>query len=247
MNKTITPNRFLIQPSNELTAAVSDFVPRPARAPSEISRRRLRPGGSLILEEQKRGLEVAALGAYNLSGGEELRDWARYMALAGIGTGPYMFNGRVMNRYVNLPMLAAERMENRPDTQALVEGAALDFTEAASLAGRLLIAHEQRIDRAKVARIALATGKKTVEASLKLAVAHLGDTTSDPASMISNEEVQYLVRNQCQAAVRSTRNLAREIGTFPSAAQISDPLSPLAVHLQTEGENSTVRLYERLV
>lgn len=247
MNKPITPNRFLIQPSSERPHGVEPYVPRPARNPHEINRRRSRPTGTLILEQQQQGLALIAVGANQLQTPEEVAEWAAYGAAACIGSGPYMFNGNVMNRYVALPMLATERIEDRPDSAELHERAIAKLARAAELAGKTLIAHEQRVPKSLFKRLTLVTGKATVEAALELACVPLGDHTSDPGNYLSDKDVQYLVRERCLDLIHATNTLGVELGTYPSAAQLTDPISPLAVALQTSGGDTAVRIYERYI
>ncbi len=247
MSNTITPNRFLIQPSSERPEGIAPYIPRPARRPHEIARRKSRPSGTLILEEQHQGLALITIGANQLSSPEEVAEWAQYGAAACIGSGPYMLNGTVMNRYIALPMLGAEMIADRPDSTELHERAVLKLARAAELAGKTLIAHEQCVPKRFYNRLALATGKATVEAALELTCVPLGDFTADPGNYLSNRDVQHLVRQRCMRAVHAANTLGVELGTYPSAAQLTDPISPLAVALQASGGDTAVRTYERLI
>ena len=247
MEKPITPNRFLIQPSNERPDGVKPYVPRPARSAQEISRRRSRRSGSLVLEEQQKGIALVTTGANQLTSPEDIAEWAEFGSAACIGAGPYMFNGNVMNRYIALPMLGAESMAERPDSAELHKRAVIKLNLAAELAGRTLIAHEKGLPKKASTRLAHMTGKATVEAALELACVPLGDITADPGSYLGNTEVQYLVRGRCMDLVQATNTLGVELGTYPSAAQLVDPISPLAVALQKEGSNQVVRTYEQLI
>lgn len=247
MEKPITPNRFLIQPSSERPNGVTPYVPRPARNAHEISRRRSRRSGSLILEEQQQGIALITLGANQLGSAKEVSEWAEFGSAACIGSGPYMFNGNIMNRYVALPMLGAENMVDRPDSAELHERAISKLVRAAELAGKMLVAHEQRVPKKTSVRLALMTGKATVEAALELACVPLGDFTADPGNYLSNTDVQHLVRQRCMDLVQATNTLGVELGTYPSAAQLTDPISPLAVALQKDGSDQVVRTYERFM
>jgi len=247
MNKPITPNRFLIQPSSERPQGIAPYIPRPARQGNEIKRRKSKRRGTLILEQQHQGMAIVALGTLETDGNKEAAEWAAYGATACLGSGPYMFNGDVMHRYVSLPMLAAEDIADRPSSDELRETAYLKLAEAAELAGKTVIAHEQRVSKKIFTRLAMRTGKTSVEAALMLACVPLGNITSDPGSYLSNQDVQLMVRQTCMSALQATESLAIELGTYPSVAQLSDPLSPLAVALQTEGSNEAVKIYEKFI
>lgn len=247
MEKPITPNRFLIQPSTERPDGVAPYVPRPARSAHEISRRRSRRSGSLILEEQQQGIALITLGANRLGSVQEVAEWAEFGAAACIGSGPYMFNGNVMNRYVALPVLGAANISDRPDSAELHERAILKLARAAELAGKTLIAHEQHVSQKTSRKLSLLTGKAMVEAALELACVPLGDFTADPGNYLSNTDVQHLVRQRCMDLVQATNTLGVELGTYPSAAQLTDPISPLAVALQEDGSDQVVRTYERFM
>lgn len=247
MNRPITPNRFLIKPSSERPEGVEPYVPRPARRPHEIARRKGRRNGTLILEQQHRGISIVTIGADQLSTPDEVAEWADFGAVACIGSGPYMFNGNVMNRYVKLPMLATEDPSNRPGSEELRERAVLKLAQAAELAGKTLIAHEQRVPKKVFTRLAMHTGKTTVEAALELACVPLGDITSNPGNYLSNEDVQHLVRQRCMQTLQAANSMGVELGTYPSAAQLVDPLSPLSVELQTKGSDVAVKTYEGIM
>jgi len=236
-----------MQPSGERFGHIVDFVPRASREEPETARRKGNPAGTLILEEQERGLEIIAAGLGEVGSVEEAVDWAGCMALAGVGTSPYLFNGAVMNRHVALPMLATEDPSQRPSSEQLVEKTRQAFLTARDFAGSLTAAHTLRIGGEKKEQLRLKTGRAIAYASFLMATIELGDVVADPTSALSNHGVQMMVRDACMQTVQQAGTVSLEIGAFPSAAQLADPLSPLAVEIQRAGSDSVDRIYRQLV
>lgn len=240
---SITPNRFLLQPSTERFDHIRDFVPHKARHAHEIKRRKALPKGSLVLEAQARGLEIMTEGLRRMQTVAEVQEWADCMAVAGIGTSPYLFGGNVMHRYVPLPMLAAHRPEKRPTSEELLERTIHSLQKARFFADHLAVAHQMRVSSTKENALRLQTGKMIAHASLSLATISLGDTTADPGNYLTSSDVQTMVRNTAMRTVQRAGSVALEIGAFPSAAQIAEPLSPLAVEIQKTGSDVVEQTY----
>lgn len=242
---SITPNRFLLQPSTERFNHIYDFVPYKARYDHEIERRKRLPPGSLVLEAQARGLEIMTAGLRQMQTVEEVQEWADCVAIAGIGTSPYLLGGNVMHRYIPLPMLAAHTPEARPSSEELWEATVHRLQKAHLMAEYLTTAHRMRLSPSKENALALKTGKMIAQASLSLAAIPLGNITADPGNYLGNKEVQMMVRQTAMRTVQQAGSVALEIGAFPSAAQLAEPLSPLGVEIQKAASNTVATTYLR--
>lgn len=243
--ESITPNRYLMQPSDERFGHIGHFSPRSAREEREIARRRAHPRDTLILEEQEKGLVIALAGLEQAASVANVRSWADCVVPALLGSAPYHMNGPVMGRQVPLPMLAHPEPEKRPRSEQLLEQALGSHKQAIELASYLTVAHIVKIPRRQEEKIALKTAKAIAHTGFMIRCIELGDITADPTNGLSNTEVQHMVRDHCMQAVQDTGTLALEIGAFPSAAQLPDRISPLSVEVQRAGSDFACRAYEQ--
>lgn len=120
------PYRHFDLPTIHLDPHKAHHIPRRATNQSEVERRKTLPKGTLLAEEQTRGIAVAARLLWHLSEQEDIAFVRPIIAAAGINTAWYDFAAQspVMRRRLLLP-----RLDESPDAQdadALLAGASED-------------------------------------------------------------------------------------------------------------------------
>ncbi len=203
------------------------YIPPKTHDPSEAIRRRELNRGTLIAEQQLRGLKVAKTILDNLDEEEGLLFASDLLACSGLNSAWYSYAQRsqdVMRRRLKLPVMITKRNQNpdmfMEDTLQIMDSAVLE-------AGRLVGAMEydpRRIDERQ-----RKVGVRSGNAAIRLAC--YGSVLAGEFAMYPNEvETQGRVRELGLKALAKARSLHREMGSHPSLAQLSDPYSHLSVY-----------------
>lgn len=226
------------------------FIPAKARDEAEITRRRDLAPGTLLAEQQERGVAVATTIIKLVTEPNDIAFSARLLSAAGLNTAWYSFargaENEVMRRRLKLPFLAAhqplgQELPVRPNTDDLIQETAYLFSEARASGLGLVDAIQCNPVRAE--RLRKAFGRQVGKASLTLACVELGDQLQSP--LIGAVDTQKLVRGQCLQALEDARTLGHQIGLPPSIAQLADPDSHLSVYWRREAPNQAVDAYHR--
>lgn len=243
---THKPNQLLMQPAELRSERIGDYIPRRTRDAEEAERRRSNTSGTLVLEMQQRGLEIARGGLEQAETLADALEWAQLMAIAGLGTAPYLFNGEVMNRQTKLPQLGFLRPDLQPSSEQLLNQSrhALDYAVLATQ--RAITAQNVGLPPSDRAEFQLESGKAVACAANLMAVAPLGDLIQKEQRVPTGGRAQLLARRACLETVQTAQTVGLEIGAYPSFAQVADPLSPFAVEIQRAGGDCSAALYEEL-
>jgi hypothetical protein len=225
------------------TDATYDFVPNKSRDPAEIARRKkLRPG-TLKLEEQLRGTEIARRLLAGSVTSTDRKSSAHLIALAGINSS-WLTHARdaedVMRRRQKLAQLVHPETSHRRTIAELRSQTLLGYAGAVLLAGTLTAEHAAgRPTR----RSTSAYGRTIGNLSIQSAV--LGH---DEFSHIGSEvEVQDRVCEISLDTLQQAREIGREVGANPSLAQLPDPFSPYGIYIRETASDGTYQLYQSAV
>lgn len=222
-------------PVNHLTRH-GHYVPPKARDEAEIERRRQLPAGTLLAEQQAKGVEVATKLLEFMSDKEDSDFAPKLMAAAGINTAWHNHaqgSNDVMRRRLWLPV--HERSKVPVNRESLYKDSVKGFDEASLIASLLA----QSIERRSIAKYGFKKklGIALGNASLVLAcvpMSHLIERSLDPY------EQQYHTRHAGLAALDDARNLEEQVGANPTMAQLADHDSPMSVYIRRNGTNLTV-------
>lgn len=235
-------------PNKHLTGEV-DFVPPRARDEDEILRRRSNPSGTLLLEYQHKGIEIAraVLGGIKNGSPEDIEFTAEVLAATGLNTAWYSYarNSSVQRRRLKLEVLATEDPEQRPSTYMLLGNAISDLGNADALSGLLITQHVTGSPEAVRQRTNL--GRMVGHASLTLSCAPLGDRIGYDDISMTDFDLQDLARRRGLHSLERARELALRIGSAPSLAQLADPDSDLSVFWRRQAPNGALAAYEEAV
>lgn len=212
-------------------------IPARARTSEEIERRRSMPAGSLLLEEQRNGLQVASRVLQELEDDGDLQFMSEILAVSGLNTSWYTFaDQEVMRRRLYLPERANDETGLRQSRESLVQNVRANLSVCAELASQIFAEHTtRRITKRTQAGLGRAIGT----ASLGLAVVHLGDA---PES-VSAHQIQDATRRASLKALHRSRTMVSETGTIPSMAGFSDPDSDISVYVRRNAPNQTRTLF----
>ncbi len=223
------------------------YVPPKARDSSEIERRRSLPRGTLLAEQQQRGLAIATAILSQLDqGGPGLKFATRWLAASGINTAWYSFaaDSEVMRRRLKLPILATEDPEQRPSALMLHRQIVTTMRESTTKAEQivtdmrgnpLLETHQTQL------------GRTTGHAALTMSCFAIGDFIGYESATLNDFDLQALARTRGLASLEDARGLASIIGRVPSMAQLANPDSPLSVFWRQEAPQDAFEAYELAV
>jgi len=245
---TFYPNRFFVKPSSESPTTVPDYVPRRARDSTESARRRANPRHTLVLEQQLDGLIILRDGLARATNIQTVDEWVSATAPAVIGSGRYHLDCPLNERqvrYTKLPKLARPDTKHRPGAEEQLERGSDVLETAIAQASGLLVMHLARVGGKQFQTAELATGKLLEHTAYMLGVVSLAEITADPGNYISGNDAQMMGMQTCKDLVRTTDEIGIQIGAKAALTQLVDPLSPLAIEIQTAGSDSVVDIYER--
>lgn len=218
------------------------YVPARARSKSEIERRRHLPSGTILLEQQRDGLSIAARILDGIEQPEDVTFATNLIAMSGLNAGWYSYaaDSSVMRRRLNLPRLADDEIEWRETRGGLLTKAQRGLVDAADLAGTLAAtAAERRATERHERRL----GRQMGDVALQLACVELGNV----AQAYSDFDIQNFARERSLYILEEARVFGDKIGSHPSIAQLADPNSDLAVYLRRAAPNDTLEAYEESI
>jgi hypothetical protein len=218
------------------------YVPPKARRPEEIERRRRMPRGSVLVEQQQRGIAMASAILNHVQEESDIAFAKRVLTASGINTAWYNFAQDapdVMRRRLKLPPVAVEDDPWRADQATLLGSARYRYEDAVLLADRVVAATELRSRRLPTHKKIL--GRHLGETSLVLACVDM-----DASAIYGTAfDVQHVVRQRSLAALEDARIFANEIGVHPTLAQLADPDSDLSVYWRRNATAGAYDAYEQ--
>jgi hypothetical protein len=226
------PNRHLV--------GTNQYVPPKARSSSEIDRRHAMPSGTIVLEQQHRGLQAAHDLLRNVSDENDILYVAQIIGACGLNSGWYQFakGSRVMRRQLQLPYLARPDAYPRPTSDEVLAQASGNIQRTAELAGKLAtLRAENRVGQQGLGQ---RLGRVMANAALEIACAPFADDIAQTSPF----NTQAAVRTQSLEVLERSRALGYEIGTPPSFAQLADPNSDLSVHIRREAPTDACYAFE---
>lgn len=219
------------------------YIPPRARDKDEIARRRSLPSGILLLEQQRRGLEIAGSILTLVKEDEDIKFTAKMIGMAALNTGWYAFAQNapdVMRRRLLLPKLADHETDWRQTAEGLQIEAVNGIHEVHDIAALMIDRHEAKT---RGRAIPTALGRRIGNVSLQFGAIHHNATNVAGTAF----EVQKHVRDTSLDILESTREFGIKTGSHPSIAQLADPDSPLAVHWRRTAPDGAYEAYETAV
>lgn len=213
----------------------TNYVPPRTRDLQEATRRRNLPPGSLVLERQAAGLDVA-VGLFNypidITKDREFLHQRVASALMNAAWYSYAYdNADVMRRQLKLPVLADDHAEWRETRTGLTIKVRDGLTHAASLVHRLAIAHQRELDTKRVNR-------RLGQQMGNTAVAIMCLSLTDAPQGMSEPEIQYVARLTALDALESARTSHQSTGTHESIAQLASPNTPMSIAWRRDAPSS---------
>lgn len=220
------------------------YIPARARASDEIDRRRSLPAGTLLAEQQRDGLRIAANIIGYLEEPEDVAFTTEVLAVSGLNAGWYSFaqHSSVMRRRLLLPELANDEGEEdwRETRVGLLTKVQTGLVVATELAEGLALA---RANRHETRRQTVELGRRLGNVSLELACIRLGNAPR----LLSAFAVQSLAREEALITLEQSRVIADQVGVNPSIAQLADVDSPLSVFWRRNAPNGAFEALEQAV
>lgn len=226
-------------PNRHLTGA-NQYVPPKARSSTEIDRRHAMPAGTILLEQQHRGLQAAHDVLRIVSDENDIACVAKIIGACGLNSSWYQFarGSRVMRRQVQLPYLARPDAYPRPTSDEVLAQATGSLQRTAELAGKLAtLRAENRVGQQGLGQ---RLGRVMAHAALEIACAPYTNEIAHESPF----NTQIAVRAQSLETLEQSRALGYEIGTPPSFAQLADPDSDLSVHIRRTTPNDVYYAFE---
>lgn len=219
------------------------YIPPKARSEAEIARRRALPAGTLVAEEQVKGLQIAHNILKQVEPGESMAFTTKMLGMAAINSSWYTFGKGapdVMRRRLMLPKVADHETDWRMSAQELRQQAMTGLTEAHGMAAGVAAA---TAENKLTVRRARAFGRYIGNVSLRLAVLDDGKTTMGGDAF----EVQKEVRDKALDLLEFSREFGANTQSHPSIAQLANPDSPLGVHWRNEAPNGAFTAYKQAI
>lgn len=216
------------------------YIPPRARDSAEADRRHELPTGTVLLEQQHRGLLVARTVLEAVHDANDVAYTAKFLAVCGLNSAWYQFarGSQFMRRHVALPYLARPADQERPSSDDILASSRIKLARVAETAGTLAAMHAKRQSGERDKADTL--GRSMAHAALEAACAPIADTISSRGAFA----VQATVRTHALGVLDTARNLSLELGTPPSFAQLADPDSDLSVHIRREAPTDVYYAFE---
>lgn len=226
-------------PSQHLTGD-RHYVPPKARTRDEIDWRRAHPAGTVLAEQEYRGLLIAAKILGQIEDEPDAAYATNLLAVSGINSTWYNLARRrdVMRSPVRLPEVGANEQISLLDDYSLLERARLTVDNAVLSAQGLMRAIKSR--EPAQTRKAVILGRTLGEASLTLACVPNGEQARQTPPFIA----QAWAREQGLGVLQQARSMALDLGTHPSIAQLADPNSDLAMEIRRHAPNTVELAYD---
>ncbi len=235
------PYRHFDLPTTHLSMESAHHVPRRATQPSEVDRRRSLAKGTLVAEEQARGIGVASSMLWQLFEPEDIAFARRIVSAAGINTAWYDFaaGSDVMRRRLLLPQLDGDRLD--VDPEALFNHATDELQNAVPLASRLIDAIGRRTKTREAYQMQL--GRRVGNASLTLACLPVAELLAERPYTDAITTQDY-VRRTAMRTLEDARTLVNTVGVHPSFAGFAHPDNQLAYYIRTNAPAGVVEALE---
>lgn len=217
-----------------------DYVPPKARDQAEIVRRRQLAPGTLLVEQQALGTEIAGRVVDYCIEHDDGEFSARLLAATAMNTAWYNFARdaqNVMRRRLYLPVHGKVEPITR---ESLLTRASERFTLSAQMAERVRRSVEGR--HCTTTRYRKELGVRLGDTALVLAAVD----NAPEIEMARGESglAQRITRQACLRALEQSRGLHAEISANPTLAQLADADSPLSVYWRRHGTNQAVDALE---
>lgn len=219
------------------------YVPPKARDSAEIERRKQLPAGTLLAEQQQKGIKIARNILKNVEAGESMAFTTKLLGMAVMNASWYTFaQGApdVMRRRLILPKMADLETEWRPSIHDLrtetLASLALAEEHAGAYTGAIA---GNRLSKNRVQQF----GRYMGNISLKLAVIDSGLYVPGGNAW----EVQKAVRGSALGLLEDARTFDSTLLEHPSVAQLADPDSPLGIFWRKQAPQSAYEAYEQAI
>src|SRR6202008_618747 len=215
------------------------YVPPKTRDAQEAARRRGLPAGTLIAEQQTKGLGLAHNILGRVEPGEDMQFVTRMLGMAVMNSSWYVFGkdaGDVMRRRLWLPKMADSETDWRQTPKELHLETVDGLVEAQYLSGQFA----KKTEKLRVTEThKRGLGRLLGNMSLNLAVLGDGQTVLGGNA----HDVQDQVRERSLGLMRFARQFGIDQQAHPSAAQLIDPDSPLGVYWRREAPDGAYQAY----
>lgn len=215
------------------------YAPARTRDREEAERRRGLPTGTLLLEQQRRGLVMASAILDRVHTPEGVDFASHLIAIGGMNSSWYSFGrgAASMRRRMKLPVVAHDDNDWRQDRSGLIEASKQGLVEAAGYAEVLIAA---KLNRAPRPRSNVVFGRAMGNTCLELGCIRFGDTFIGQSAF----DAQATARTISLNIVEQARVLGTRMGTHPSIAQLADPDSDLSVAWRREAPDDAFEALE---
>lgn len=219
------------------------YVPPKARDAKEIARRRTLPPGTVLAEQQAKGVVIAHKLLERTEVGADMRYATHILGMLTINSSWYLFAKDapdVMRRRLLLPRIARYETDTRispaEQREKTLGGLALAAEMATDFADRYA---KQKLSVSRAHQFARHLGN----VSLDIAVLGDGQTTIGG----NDFDVQKHVRSQALDLLEYAREAGVATGTHPSVAQLPDQYSPASIEIHTHGPDQVVSNYDHIL
>lgn len=219
------------------------YVPPKAREAQEIARRRTLPPGTVLAEQQAKGIEIAHILLGRTETGPDMKFVTHMLGMLTINSSWYLFAKDapdVMRRRLLLTRVARYEDDSRLSAAELRENALSGLAGATDMAydfaGRYA---ERKLSVSRARGFARHLGNVAID----LAVLGDGNTTITGDAFT----VQKHVRSQALDLLEYARQSGINTGTHPSAAQLPDRYSQASLDIHKNGPNNVVQNYEDIL
>lgn len=222
------PYRDFDLSTRHLTGA-NHYIPPKARSSSEIERRHELPRGTVLVEQEMRGIAVARLILERVGDQPDVDFAVGILAPAAYNTSWYGVGqtSKVMRRQLKLPVLGQDA-EDRPTSAQLLSQSRRTFDTLELYSGVHL---GQKINKsACLSKTTEGLGRMVGNAALELSAVPIGDSLLGTTPF----DAQNRARIAGLQTVQAAHQLEEETGMPPSLAQLADPDSDLSVHIRRQ-------------
>ena len=234
------PYRDFDLPNRHLTEAHNHYVPPKARSSSEIERRHELPRGTVLAEQQLRGIAIAGHVLTKISDEPDVHFATAVLAPASLNTAWYSFARRsdVMRRRLKLPILRNGWFDEAPNSTMLLFQSQDQLSDLMAVAGLHVAATMDRSPR--LTKLSTAVGRLAGEAALHISCVEIADQLPETTPFVAQDMARIASLKTLQVA----RKLHADFDTPPSLAQLADPDSDLAVHIRRHAPNGAYEAYD---
>lgn len=225
--------KVIHQPTNFLPDDGNHYIPPKTRDSAEIDRLHDLPHGTLMIEQEMRGLEIAEQLLAQIDDPEALAYAAQIIAAGGFNSSLYDLSRGTpyMYRPLRLPRLITEDGEHTETPDTLRAKVRAGLLQAIQQAGDLHTVHiEGRSTRKQKEKLGRTIGNTSMLAA--------AITWTLPSRVLDPHLASAEIRAQAIDTVNQARDLQLLIGTYPSLGQLSHRDSQLAVHWRRTAPNA---------